>query len=210
MRNLILFLTLLFSSVSFAQILNDIVNFDSLKINFINTEVIKRINEKRESIHLNLFIKDTIPTFAAQYNLLYFKQHHELSEIHNEKNPVHYDIYGKGYKIYSTYEYPHSRLYMAEKNVNFRGILFSFEDMNYEIIKEKSFSYTIMDNSLTYSQLINVVVEDLLNETDIIVHYNENVYFGMWNEFIRTNNDGITFAITYVTTYNRNNGKKRL
>lgn len=72
MKNLILFLTLLFSSVSFAQTLNDIVNFDSLNVNLINTEVFKRINEKRESIYLNLFIKDTIPTFAAQYKNIFF------------------------------------------------------------------------------------------------------------------------------------------
>ena len=197
MRNLILFLTLLFSSTSFTQTLNDFVNFDSLNINLINTEVFKQINDKREFLKSGLLIKDTIPIASAKYHLTYFKQYNELVEEHKYPNGVKTDLYGLGYQVKSHFPLPEDRLLMMEKYVKHPQVL--FWDQNYNYITEISHSYNVGLEKITYNKLINMILLDVyLNSKKIFYPYDKQIYFGVWCESINDNNKNVTFAITFV------------
>jgi len=198
MRNLFLVLSLTLPTLIFGQTLNDVVNFDSLNIDFINSELYKRISEKRKNLGFDKIVKDTIPIYAAKYHLTYFKQFKDLNEIHNENNFVNSNLYGEGL-VLTVIPTPLIRLRCAEINVNNRDAALAEIKFQYEFVEEKTFSYKFNENTkIIYKELIDNVFIDLTNTQLLNYNLNNTNYFGLWNENVKDENNNVIYAITYV------------
>jgi hypothetical protein len=196
MRNLILVFVLVLPIFGFGQNLSNLVNFDSLNVNLINTELYKRISEKRKNLGFDEIIKDSVPIFAAKYHLTYFKQHSDLSETHNENKFVESDLYGRGYIVSSWLPTPEDRLDIAERLIKYPGVF--MQNYSYNLVEEKTFSYSLDKNiSITYEELISNLFIDLSNTKLLNVMMNQDNFFGLWNESIVDDNN-VLYATTYV------------
>jgi hypothetical protein len=199
MRNLILFLIIGLPILVFGQNLNDVVNFDSLNKDLINNELYKKISKIRKQLNLDQIVKDTVPIYAAKYHLTYFKQHKDLSEIHNENKVVKSDLYGRGYIVHSSLLTPEIRLDLGERTIKYPGVW--MEKSSYNLIEERTFSYNLnKTKSITYNDLIENIYIDLSNSKLLNALLNENNLFGFWNECV-TEDENIIFAISYVLTF---------
>jgi hypothetical protein len=198
MRNLILVFVLILPIFVFGQTLNDFVDFDSMNINLINNELYNKISETRKTLGFEQMNKDSVPIYAAKYHLTYFKQHKDLSEIHDKYKFVESDLYGRGYNVTSSLQTTIERLIMSERVIKYPGVW--MEEYSYNLIEEKTFSYKLYKNEpITYKDLIDNIFADLSSTKLLSVISDETNFFGLWNESIVDDNE-ITYATTYVLT----------
>ena len=199
MRNLIVIITLILPTLICGQTLNDFVNLDSMNINLINSELYNKISETRKTLGFEQINKDSVPIYAAKYHLTYFKQHKDLSEIHDQYKFVESDLYVRGYSVTSSIQTPVERLDAAERYIKYPGVW--MEENSYHLIEEKSFSYKLNKNELiTYKDLIDNIFADLSGTKLLSVVSDETNFFGLWNESLKDDNDDFIFAFTYVLT----------
>jgi len=198
MRNLILVFGLILPIFVFGQNINDFVNFDSMNINLINTELYNKISETRKNLGFEQMNKDSVPIYAAKYHLTYFNQHKDLSEIHDKYKFVESDLYGRGYNVTSSLQTPLERLFIAERVIKYPGVW--VEGCSYNLIEEKTFSYKLYKNEpITYKDLIDNIFLDLSSTKLLSIVSDETNFFGLWNESVVEKNE-VIYATTYVLT----------
>jgi hypothetical protein len=208
MKNLILVLVLTLPTLIFGQTINDYVDFDSLNKNLIKNELINIIIEERQNRGIVSIEKDTIPIYAADYNVLYFETYGDESQIHNEDKPISYDLYCKGYNVKSVCKYPSDRVRFAETFIKERESYCNSKIIPEQIyVSEVSFFYNFnKNNKITYHSLIETILDDFFkndfNVPNILINdiSNEKKYIGISCGKYKEENDNFVFIITYVIT----------
>jgi hypothetical protein len=195
----------LISTQFFGQNLNDYINFDSLNKELINNSITNRIISERNFKNATEIVVDSTPICSANYHVAYFETYGDMSSIHTKL--LYYDVYHRGYKIYSMYETPHDRL-------NSLSYPFYKRNEHYLLIDEISKFYNLgISPKIKYNELIENVLIDFISEksnTPLILDFtNIKKYIGITCGIFKNEYGEIIFGSTIVVSKKIYNNKER-
>ncbi len=204
MRSLFLVLALTLPTLFFGQTINDVVNFNSLNRHLINDIVINRIIKQREYLKVIDIVKDTVPMLHAKYQNTYFEMYGDQNEINNPENVVIMDLRGKNWKQRYSLSTPEQKLIVCEGFIHYPDTFVRSSEYKHRLISEKSISIIIENKNFTYSELIQRIIDEFLDDQ----HHRNVLFNDMSSEkkylgvdcglYIKDNQ--ILFNLTYVIT----------